>query len=509
MAETETLQADLPESDAVKLDMSVEVKEVSSCQRHVKVTIAADEVAKYRNREIDEFVEKAIVPGFRVGKAPRKVIERKFNDQISDRVKQSLLLDSLAQVNEAEKLVPISEPDINVKAVVVPAEGPFVYEYNIEVRPEFELPNWKGLKIDRPVREFTDADIDEAIEILRNNNGILVNSDEPAKANDYIVTKLTFTHEGKVISSADSETLRIRPTLSFRDGVINDFDKLMVGVKAGDVRETTVKLTENTPNKELQGKELDAKFEVKEVKVLELPEVDNDFIFQFGGFESMGDFRDAVLDVLKRQLDHEQRRRARAQIADALTSSTQFDLPPALLDNQSIREAQRQVMEMRRSGFSESQIASQINFLRQNSRTQTAKALKEHFILEKIADTENITDDPVDYDTEIALMAAQSGSSPRRVRAQIEKSGEMDILRNQIIERKVIDLIMSEAKFKDVPYEIKGEQEEALNRSAGSDEVESDIPEVTEEEVKEAAHEEATKPAMKGEKQPAKGDKLA
>lgn len=495
MAETET--TDFAENAAEKLDMQADIKEVSSCQRHVKVTIAADEVAKYYNREVDEFADKAIVPGFRTGKAPRKVIERKFKTEIKDRVKQALLLDSLAQVNDSDEIVPISEPDLDVRAVVVPDEGPFVYEYNIEVRPVFDVPNWKGLKINRPVRDFSDADVDNAIEILRNNNGTLVDSEEAAKDGDYIVTKLTFTHDGKEVSSADNETIRIRPTLSFHDGAIEGFDKLMAGVRPGDVRTTKVKLTENTPNKELSGKEIDAEFQVHAVKVLELPEVNDDFIYEIGGFESMGDFRDAVRDVLNRQLDHEQRKQARDQIATALTADANWELPPALLERQSRRELQRAILELRRSGFAENQIASQINYLRQNSQAQTAKALKEHFILEKIADEENITDDAVDYDTEIALIAAQSNMSPRRVRSQLEKAGEMDILRNQIIERKVIDKILAEAEFTEVPYEMQGEKEEALNRAAGSSEAESEIPEVSEEEAKDAAREAATEPKMK------------
>ena len=337
MAESENIQADLPETDAAKLDMQTEIKEISSCQRHVKVTIAADEVAKYYNREVDDFCDKAIVPGFRVGKAPRKVIEKKFKSEIKDRIKQGLLLDSLAQVNDSEDIVPISEPEFDVRSVVVPDEGPFVYEYDIEVRPVFDVPNWKGLKINRPTREFSDADIDNAIEVLRNNNGVLVDTDEPAQDGNYIVTKLTFTHEGKTISSADNETIRIRPTLSFHDGAIEGFDKLMAGVRAGDVRKTTVKLTDSTPNKDLRGKEIEAEFNITAVKVLQLPEVDSDFIYEIGGFESMGDFRDAVLDVLKRQLDHEQRQQARAQITEALTAGANWELPPALLERQSRR----------------------------------------------------------------------------------------------------------------------------------------------------------------------------
>ena len=126
-------------------------------------------------------------------------------------------------------------------------------------------------------------------------------------------------------------------------------------------------------------------------------------------------------------------------------------------------------MELRRSGFSEAEIRARENELRQNSAATTAKALKEHFILERIAEEEKIDAEEGDFEKEIFLMAMQSGESPRRVRAQIEKRGLMDVLRNQIIERKVLELVQSEAKFKDKPYEPGKSTVEAISIAAGGD----------------------------------------
>jgi trigger factor len=124
-------------------------------------------------------------------------------------------------------------------------------------------------------------------------------------------------------------------------------------------------------------------------------------------------------------------------------------------------------MELRRSGFSEAEIRARENQLRQNSAATTAVALKEHFILERVAEEEKIDVDDRDYEEEISLIAAQSGESPRRVRAQLEKRGLMDVLRNQIIERKVLELVQSEAKFKDEPYELTITDAEAVDMAAG------------------------------------------
>src|SRR5262245_41121778 len=115
--------------------------------------------------------------------------------------------------------------------------------------------------------------------------------------------------------------------------------------------------------------------------------------------------------------------------------------------------------------------------LRQNSTSSTATALKEHFILERIAEEEKIDVEEGDYDKEIFLIAAQSGESVRRVRAQLEKRGLMDILRNQIIERKTIALVLEHATFKDVPFKPESLETEAIDEAAGGGDAEEAIPE--------------------------------
>jgi trigger factor len=159
-----------------------------------------------------------------------------------------------------------------------------------------------------------------------------------------------------------------------------------------------------------------------------------------------------------------------------LTESADWQLPPELLRRQSRRELERAVLELRRNGFSDNEIRAYENDLRQNSMASTAKALKEHFILERIAEDQSIEAEPQDYDQEIAMIAAQSGESPRRVRARLEKGGLMDALRNQVIERKVIELVLSKARFKDVPFKSESAETEAIEQAAGGGE-EPQIPE--------------------------------
>jgi trigger factor len=213
---------------------------------------------------------------------------------------------------------------------------------------------------------------------------------------------------------------------------------------------------------------------------------------ELGGFESEEALRAAVTRQLEGQLEWHRRKQVRQQVAAALTASASWDLPPDLLRRQAQRELERAILELRRSGFDDDSIRRHVNELRQTVLASTARALKEHFILERIAEEQGVADEAADYDGEIRAIASQSGESPRRVRASLERRGLMDVLRNQIIERKTVDLITSEAKFKDVPFEFPKPDTEAVDHAVCG-------VVVGEEEIPVAAHAEpATRPGGRG-----------
>ncbi len=475
----ELVEDETAEAEVEKLELSIKVDKPSACQRHVTVTIPREEIDRYFDKAFTDQMGTAIVPGFRKGRAPRKLIEARFRKDLADQVKSSLLMDSMTQITEDQDFSAISEPDFDPLAIELPDDGPMTFEFDIEVRPEFDLPQWKGLSVEKPVKEFGKADVDKRLERILSEYGKLVPFDGPASSGDYITTNLKFMNGAVELSSGQEEVIRLRPVLSFRDGSISDFDKTMKGVKAGETRETAIKLSDDAPNESLRGQEVTAVFEVLEVKKLELPKLTHELLKEMGDFENEGELRDAIQEDLKRQLDYFQQQQARRQITAALTAAADWQLPPELLRRQSRRELERAVLELRRAGFSDQEIQAYENELRQNSAASTTRALKEHFILERIAEEEKIEASPEDYQSEVALIAAQSGESARRVRARLEKGGMMDSLRNQIIERKVIELVLSHAKFKEVPYKPEGTETEAIDQSAGGQDAESEIPEAT------------------------------
>jgi trigger factor len=269
----------------------------------------------------------------------------------------------------------------------------------------------------------------------------------------------------------------VRDKLSLADAELPGFAALVAKAKPGTTVTASVRISEEAAVEELRGKGVTLELDVLDVKAHELPELTPALLDELGGFESADALRDAVRRQLERQLEWHGRRQVRQQVASALTASASWDLPPALLRRQAQRELERAILELRRSGFDDDAIRRHVNELRQTVMASTARALKEHFILERIAEDEGVADAASDYDEEIRAIAAQSGESPRRVRASLERRGLMDVLRNQIIERKTIDLITSHASFKDTPFEFRKADAEAIDHAVcGSVVGEEEIP---------------------------------
>ncbi|MFM8953098.1 MAG: trigger factor [Planctomycetaceae bacterium] len=485
MASSESSAVAAPEADTPRpLTLDVAIDAVSTCERRVKVTVPREDIDRYREMAIGELMPTALLPGFRPGRAPKRLVGSRFKSELGEQIRSKLVTDAMTQVSEDKKLSPISEPDIDFNAVLLPDDGPLTFEFSIEVRPEFELPKWKGLSISRPAREITEADVEEALGNVLRERARFVPHDGAPKGGDLIVADLTFKADGSVVSEAAEMEVVVRPKLSFADAELAGFDALVKKAKAGDTVTATVKVSDEAAVESLRGQDVTMELKLLEVKKFELPELTPALLEELGGFDSEEALRGAVRKQLENQLEYHRRRQVRQQVAGALTASAGWDLPPALLKRQAQRELERAILELRRSGFDDDSIRRYVNELRQTVLASTARALKEHFILERIAEDESVADTAADYDEEIRAIAAQSGESPRRVRASLERRGLMDVLRNQIIERKTVDLITSHASFKDTPFEFQKPDAEAIDHAVcGAVVGEEEIPVATQAEA--------------------------
>ena len=462
--ETELETAGAEES--VKLKQEVVITDAGPCKKHVKVTVDRSAINTRMDEKFSDMMVKnpVQVPGFRTGKAPRKIVEKKFFKEISAEVKNEILMASLEQLAEEQALSPLSPPELDPSKVLIPEgeDEPMVYEFNIEVRPEFDLPDYKGLKIRRPIHTFTPDDIKRETKRILEPYGTLApkEGDGVAVAMDDLITTTLVIKDGQTeMNKVNEVRLKVEKRLALEDGVAEDFGKNLVGAKVGDSRTVDITLSQGV-NPTLRGKVVTAHFTILDIKTMRLPELTTDLLAQFD-VRNADQFEEVVSTRLERFLAYQQRQTARTQVLQLLAGSTKWELPQDLLQRQARKTLQRRVMEMRGAGMTEEQIVSRERSLTQDALRSTAAALQEHFVLQKIADLEKLEIEEADIDAEIDAIADRMGENPRKVRGRMEREDMMESLATELLERKALDMVLETAVYEDYEFNPMNEDEDA------------------------------------------------
>ncbi len=456
--------ADGEETDS-RMALKVEIKEIGACRKHISVTVPEADIRTIRDDALGELSKKAEVPGFRVGRVPIALLEKRFKKEITADIKQKVLMASLEQLSDESKIEPINEPRIDVESLDIPESGDFHYEFEVEVRPEFDLPDYTGIAINRSIAEPTSEELEEYKEQFLDSYAERVTVDEPAAAGDYVICDLTFVHDGRTIREISEQSLRVMSQLDFPDAVLDGFDKLMVGVKAGETRTANIQISLQSPVVEMRGETVVATFDVTEIQQSRRPVIDKEFCERLGA-ESEEALDNLLRSSMTRQFEYQQRQETRRQVLDKIMASADWDLPESLVRQQTENALRREMLEMSQAGFTPEQIMARENKIRQDALATTTQALKEHFVLDKIATVEEIECQESDIEREMLTMSFQSGEPVRRIRARLAKSGMIENLEAQLRERKAVDFILERATFVDVPREPQKKQDQASARFA-------------------------------------------
>jgi trigger factor len=274
---------------------------------------------------------------------------------------------------------------------------------------------------------------------------------------DILIADVTTRDGERVLSEIKESQFRVNKQLAFKDGIAKKFLEQVKGANPGDTRVVDVALSSQVADPTLQGKTVQATFAVKDVKSVRLPELTHEFLHTFHVY-TPEQLRELVQVVLQRRLEYQQGQSIRQQVLEHIAAASTWELPEDLLLRQSRRALQRRVMEMKADGIAEDEISSRMRLLQQDVIKSTELALKEHFVLQKIAEVEKIDVSDEDLEEEIGRIAAQNDESPRRVRARFEKDDMLEALAIEMIERKALDLILDTAEYTDVPLGHENEE---------------------------------------------------
>lgn len=444
---------------ARKVKYSATISETGPCRKKIDVSIPEEEIAIQMQESVGDIRKEAQVPGFRPGRVPKVLLERRFKKEVADRVKTGLMATVLGQIEKDHSLSLISQPKLDFESVELPEKGAMTFQLEVEVRPEFEAPKFEDLTVSRPTRELSDKDADEHYRsFLERYADVVPKTEGGADPGDILIADLTFKRGSETINTASDIQFRLQPELRFQDGRVPDCGSALKGVKAGESRTTKAIVGTASSDESLRGKDIDVTFEVKDIKFLRLPKVDGEFLYNIG-FDSEDELRDALKRVLLNRYESNRKIAVRKDLMDQLIAAVPFELPKDLVARQTRDTLRKRLMDLRESGLSDAQIRAREAELRANAYESTVRGLKEYFILDKIADTIGIKVEESDVEEEIARMAEREDVSPRRIRARLEKENALDFLAIQIIENKTIDHILSKVKIVDVVMEDEKEIE--------------------------------------------------
>jgi len=439
--------------------MDVKVEDLAACKKRLSITISREEIEAKMNERFIELEREAQVPGFRPGRAPRRLVEKRFHDAVKDETGAKLLSDSFAKAIEEQKLEVIGEPDVDPEKIKIPDDGPLTFSIDLEVRPAFDLPDYIGIPINVEPLAVTEADEARALDRLRESHGRLqeVPAGAEARANDIVTGDLAVQLAASDSTGRAGDQLILdRPNARVPvapiavEGIpLEKFAELLAGARVGDTRSAKITIGPAAEKEDLRGKEAEVRIKVNKIERVALP--DDAQLLEMTDHKDM----DALKRTVRRELEgrsdqafHERQERA---VEDWLLEQVKFDLPEELAKRHANSLLQRTVTGLQYRGAAVDEIEKRLEEIRGASTERAARELRLLFILDAIGKKEKIEATDEELDARVRFMAAQHGRRDDRLREEMEAQGTLDNLRGQIRDDKVVRFLLAKAKIAGQP----------------------------------------------------------
>jgi trigger factor len=452
--------------EELKKEVRVELTDVGTLRKQMRVTVPAKVIASHLERNYDELRHDAVVPGFRKGRAPLPLIQKRFGAEIRDSLKTSVVGQSFFAALENHKLEALGDPlfrvDVDGGAKLsgldealphlrLPDDGDFTYVCEVEIKPAVELPELKGIEIKSPKIQITDEDVEAAVLRQRKIRGRYEPIEGAAhESDDLVIADVKLEVDGQTIKEEANVQLGVRAARL--DGVpLMNLAKVLKGVKPGQTRNTDAKIPDDYEREDLRGKQGQFTFVVHEIKRL-APAPLETLLSSFGA-ESEKELREMIRDDMERERDRLVARAKREQVCDYLLKQIPLDLPEALSARQTDRAVMRRVVELSQNGVPDSEIEAHIDELRTSAREEVARALRLEFILEKVAQRLEVEVTDEEVNSEIARMARLYNRRFDRTRDELQRRGLLEQLGEQIRQDKCVELLLKDATIVEVEPE--------------------------------------------------------
>jgi trigger factor len=395
---------------------------------------------------LKELSRKIHVPGFRRGKVPPQIIQRRFQSDLQEEVLRELIPDSYREALTQVDFTPVSQP--KVEDVHFHAGEPLRYRAVVEVKPPVTVKDYRGIPLERKAVEVTDQEVDRALEFLREDAAEYVPMEGwPALRDDLIVLDHEGTVHGKPFKGGSGKNLTL---LLGRGGYLPGFEEQVVGLQKGDSKQFRVAVPADYPRKDLAGRTAEFKVTVKEVKKRRVPELNDEFAKTVGDVDSVAALRDKLREQLKARKTREQEAELKRAMLEKLAAAHEVELPETLVEAEAGSLLQEMLGTIRASGGRMQGLAENAEALTARAFEVARRRVKESLLLEAVARQENLTVSDGEVDGEIEAMAkaypAEGGAAVRRA---MEDPGRRAGLTARLLERKALDFLFQHARITD------------------------------------------------------------
>ena len=443
--------------------MKVEVERQPGSVSKLQIELPPEEVEKEWDAIANSFARFAKIPGYRPGKAPRAVIDKRFRKEIQDELTKKLVSKSYHEAVEQEHLRVASLT--NIEDIQFGEDKSMRFRATVVIAPEFELPDYKKIPVQLPDTKVSDAEIEEALERLREQSADFV--DVPGRGlqmGDFAVLDFEGSVDSKPISEiAPQASKNLQGGKKFwlhlaADNFLPKFCEQLVGQKPGETRLAIVEFPADFPVKELAGKKADYAVTVREVKEKVLPPIDDALAAKIVTGKTLVDLRQLLEHDIEHAKEHDVERAKESQIMKYLHERIQFELPPALLQNETRRALAELVQRNRERGVTDEMLKEKERELIDGAAGVAAHRLKTNFILHRIVERENIEVAKEDVDLRIRQEAARYDISPEKMRKELQQKDVLDDVAEQILMGKTLDFLKANVSIEPVQESTVKEQ---------------------------------------------------
>lgn len=433
--------------------MNVEVEKQPDSVSTLNIELAPDEVSKEWDEIAGNFARFAKIPGYRPGKAPRRVIEAKFRKEIQDELTKKLVSRSYREAIDQKKLRVVSLT--NLEDVEFRDDRSIKFRATVITAPEFDLPEYKNIPIEVAESEVTPAEIDAAVERLREQTADFGDvKDRPLKMGDFVVIDFHGTIDAKPISEIAPEASKnVHGGKKFwlhmsRDNFLPRFCEQLEGMSPAETRKITVEFPADFLVAELREKKAEYEVTVHEIKERVLPEMNDEFAAKLIPGKTLEDLRHTIEHDLEHEKEHEIDHAKEAQILKHLHEQTPFEVPPSLLRSETKRALGELVQRNRERGITDEMLKEKEKELIEGAAGLAIHRLRTKFILSRIAEDEKIEVTREDLSQRVRQEAMRYNISADKMRRELEEHDGLNALAEQILLGKTLDFLKANVSVK-------------------------------------------------------------